>query len=90
MKEVPCGMKMANQVMFVIVNWMELLVFGILYWHIRNIKNELNSKSEIHTVIACWIIFSLVYFSLNLTYQNLINTIHSDPSLDINTYRHKY
>lgn len=44
---VPCGMKLTNEIMFVVLNWAEIIGFAFLFWIIRNIKNELNVKREV-------------------------------------------
>ena len=40
-------MQTANALIFVFLNWMEIAGFAIVFWLVRNIKNELNVKSEV-------------------------------------------
>jgi hypothetical protein len=42
-----CPMKFTNQIMFVILNWLEIAGLSFLFWKIRNIQNELNIKKEV-------------------------------------------
>ena len=46
-EDMSCGSKFTNQIMFIIINWAEIIGLAILYWFIRNIKNELNIKREV-------------------------------------------
>lgn len=61
---IPCGMKLTNSIMFVVLNWAEVAGFALLFWLIRGIKNELNVKREVQVVLLCWGLFSVIYFSL--------------------------
>jgi hypothetical protein len=47
MDSIPCGMKLTNALMFIILNWIEIIGFALLFWFIRKIKNELNVKREV-------------------------------------------
>jgi hypothetical protein len=68
---IPCSMKVANSILFIVINWAEIFGFCLLYWIIRNIKNELNIKAEVQTMLICWMFFSLIYFSTFLRLQSL-------------------
>lgn len=63
---VPCPLKLVNSLIFVILNWGEVVGFAALFWMIRNIKNELNVKREVQAVLVLWGIFSIIYFSFQL------------------------
>lgn len=63
---IPCSMKLTNAIIFVFLNWAEIVGLTVLYWIARNIKNELNVKSEVQTVIVLWGVFSIIYFSLQI------------------------
>jgi hypothetical protein len=62
-----CSMELANQLLFIIINWVEILGIAVAFWLIRNIKNELNVKLEVQTILIFWTFFSVVYFSLNIS-----------------------
>lgn len=47
LRTIPCGMKFTNSIMFIIINWAEIVGFALLFWFVRNIKNELNVKLEV-------------------------------------------
>ena len=47
LQTIPCGMKLTNSILFVIINWAEIVAFALLFWYVRNIKNELNVKLEV-------------------------------------------
>lgn len=47
MDTIPCGMQLTNALMFIILNWIEIIGFALLFWFIRKIKNELNVKREV-------------------------------------------
>ena len=57
-------MKVINEVMYVFLNWAEIIGFALLFWLVRNIKNELNVKREVQAVLLFWGFFSLIYFVL--------------------------
>jgi hypothetical protein len=59
-------LRLSNNISFIILNWLELLGFVIVYWLIRNIRNELNILREVQVIIISWGVSSMVYFSLNL------------------------
>ncbi len=40
-------MQEANSIIFVVLNWLEILGYALLFWKVRNIKNELNVKMEL-------------------------------------------
>lgn len=61
---VPCPLKLVNSLIFVILNWGEVVGFAGLFWMVRNIKNELNVKREVQVVLILWGVFSIIYFSL--------------------------
>ena len=77
-----CGMQEANSIIFVFLNWMEIIGFAFLFWMVRNIKNELNVKIELQTILIFWTFFSIIYFSLNVTLQD-INPDDSEKILEI-------
>lgn len=54
---------MTNQVAFVVVNWIEIVVI-IIYWlKLRKVKrDQLNIKSEYKKITLGWTIFSMLYF----------------------------
>lgn len=62
-------MQFANSIVFIIFNWVEIGGFAIAFWLIRNIKNELNIKVEVQTILICWTLFSTFYFSSNIYLQ---------------------
>ncbi len=65
----PCEMQIANSIIFVLFNWIEIGGFALAFWIIRNIKNELNIKLELQTILICWTTFSVFYFSANIYLQ---------------------
>jgi len=71
MDSIPCGMKLTNALMFIILNWIEIIGFALLFWLIRNIKNELNVKREIQIVLLFWSVFSIIYFSMQIASEKL-------------------
>ena len=71
-EEIPCGLKITNSIVFIILNWLEVFGFALLFWLVRNIKNELNVKSEVQSILIFWGIFSLIYFLLNLWLNRLV------------------
>ena len=77
MNEIPCGMKLTNSIMFVVLNWGEIVGFAMLFWSVRNIKNELNVKREVQAVLLSWGIFSVFYFILQI---NLEKTTKGDST----------
>ena len=64
-------MQEANSIIFVFLNWLEILGFALLFWMVRNIKNELNVKRELETILIFWTFFSILYFSMNVFLQNV-------------------
>ena len=62
----------ANLINFVFVNWALVVGYVLIYWKIRNIRNELNIKKEIAIIMVAWVIFSMIYFILNLILQNYL------------------
>lgn len=64
MDDIPCGMKLTNAIIYVTLNWVEIVGFAYLFWLVRNIKNELNVKREVQAVLLFWSVFSVIYFSL--------------------------
>lgn len=64
-----CLLKLVNSLIFVILNWGEVIGFAGLFWMVRNIKNELNVKREVQVVLILWGIFSVIYFSFQLALQ---------------------
>jgi hypothetical protein len=66
---IPCGMKLTNSIMFVVLNWAEIVGFAMLFWFVRNIKNELNVKREVQAVLLSWGIFSVLYFFLQINLE---------------------
>jgi len=71
MDSIPCGMKLTNALMFIILNWIEIIGFALLFWLIRKIKNELNVKREIQIVLLLWSVFSIIYFSMQIASEKL-------------------
>ncbi|CDW85713.1 UNKNOWN [Stylonychia lemnae] len=63
-----CAISVLNICTFIIVNWLQTLVLILLFYRLRNIKDELNIKQEIRIIIIIWISFSLAYF-ITLQYQ---------------------
>jgi hypothetical protein len=61
---IPCALKLTNSIIFVLLNWGEVIGFALLFWLVRNIKNELNVKTEVQAVLLFWTVFSIIYFSL--------------------------
>jgi hypothetical protein len=59
---IPCSLRLINVVMFITLNWAEIIGFAVLFWLVRNIKNELSVKSEVQAVLLLWSSFSVVYF----------------------------
>jgi hypothetical protein len=57
-------LKLTNSIIFVLLNWGEVIGFALLFWLVRNIKNELNVKTEVQAVLLFWTVFSIIYFSL--------------------------
>ena len=51
-----------NKYSFVILNWLELIILVFMIYKIRNVKDELNIKSELIWIMAFWILFSFGYF----------------------------
>ena len=68
-------MKLTNAILFVVLNWAEIIGFALLFWFVRNIKNELNVKREVQAVLLSWGIFSVIYFFLQV---NLNKTPEND------------
>jgi hypothetical protein len=54
--------------MFILVNWIEIIGFAVLFWLIRNIKNELNVKREIQLALIFFSLFSIIYFIVQLNF----------------------
>ena len=52
-----------NVSLFFLVNWMQTVTLIYLLYAIRNVKDELNLKTELIYVIIIWVIFSLSYFT---------------------------
>ena len=75
---IPCGMKLTNSIMFVVLNWSEVGGFALLFWLVRNIKNELNVKREVQVVLLCWGLFSVIYFSLQIKLQNSVDLVERE------------
>ena len=68
-------MKLTNAIIFVVLDWAEIVGFALLFWFVRNIKNELNVKREVQAVLLSWGIFSVIYFFLQV---NLNKTPEND------------
>ena len=49
--------------LFFLVNWLQTVILIYLLYAIRNVKDELNLKTELIYVIIIWVIFSLSYFT---------------------------
>ena len=64
-------MKFTNQIMFVVLNWLEIAGLSLLFWKIRNIPNELNIKKEVQSVLIFWSTFSVLYFIFQLIWSKL-------------------
>jgi hypothetical protein len=77
MTYIPCAMKITNALMFVTLNWAEIIGFAGLFWLVRDIKNELNVKREVQAVLLLWGLFSLIYFILQINLQRNINTLEN-------------
>ena len=57
-------MKLTNRLMFIVLNWGEILGLAIVFWLTRNIKDELSVKREVRSVLFFWGLFSIIYFVL--------------------------
>jgi hypothetical protein len=68
---VTCGMRLTNSLMFILLNWIEIIGFALLFWIIRKIKNELNVKREVQIVLIFWSVFSIIYFSMQIASEKL-------------------
>jgi len=66
LESIPCALKLTNSIIFVLLNWGEVIGFALLFWLVRNIKNELNVKTEVQAVLVLWTVFSIIYFSLQI------------------------
>jgi hypothetical protein len=66
-----CAMYIINNLSFILLSWSEIFGFGLLYWLIRDIRNELNMKREVQAILIFWTFFSLLYFILNLVNESL-------------------
>jgi len=54
---------------FVFFNWLELIGFITMLYHIRNIRDELSIKNELQVVFGAWFFTSIVYFSTTAVAQ---------------------
>ena len=61
-----------NISLFFFVNWIQTVILMYLLYAIRNVKDELNLKTELIYVIIIWVFFSLGYF-LTLVITNVNN-----------------
>ena len=77
-----CLLLHINIYVFIVVNWVFLSSLVLIYWKIRNIRNELNIKKEILFVMFAWGFFSLLYYSLNVLLRAFIHSDLSDPYQD--------
>lgn len=64
-------MYILNNMSFIFLSWAEIFGFAMLYWLIRDIRNELNMKREVQVVLITWTFFSMLYFILNLVNESL-------------------
>lgn len=79
-------MYIINNLSFILLSWGEIFGFGMLYWLIRDIRNELNMKREVQVILIFWTFFSLLYFILNLINESLyIKHYSSATSTDEDT-----
>jgi hypothetical protein len=53
----PCFIQIVNLCTFVTVNWVQTFILILLYYLIRNIKDELNIKLELKIIIILWAAF---------------------------------
>lgn len=58
-----CFVTDSNVSLFFVVNWLQTVILIYLLYAIRNVKDELNLKTELIYVIIIWVIFSLSYFT---------------------------
>ena len=70
MKPGDCLVTEFNISLFFFVNWIQTVILIYLLYAIRNVKDELNLKTELIYVIIIWVIFSLGYF-LTLVITNV-------------------
>lgn len=82
-QELPCSMKTINEFSFVIVNYLELLGFLIIWWLIRNIRNDLNIKMEVTVAIIFWALFSMIYFILSI----VLKLTDTNKTIDSKEYK---
>ena len=66
-----------NQIVFVVYNWIELIILIYMLYKIRNIKDELNIQSELTLIIIMWVFFSTVYFVTQQVQLSRLN-VHND------------
>eukprot|EP00347_Sterkiella_histriomuscorum_P018536 403345140 len=58
-----CVVKTINNCVFVLINWLQTLSLILLFFRLRNIKDELNIRIELRAILFVWILFSLLYFT---------------------------
>lgn len=61
--ETQCILQIVNVSVFIIVNWLQILILIIAYQRLNNIKDELNIKRELRLIIVMWVSFSILYFA---------------------------
>ena len=66
-----------NTYCFILFNWICLGALVFLYWKLRNIRNELNMKTEILFVMLAWGLFSVLFYLLNFILQEYLED-HDD------------
>jgi hypothetical protein len=56
-----CTLSFANDLVFTISNWFELLFLIIMTYAIKDIKDELNIRDELIVIAITWFFFTLLY-----------------------------
>ena len=76
-----------NQFVFLFVNWLELAYMYSVWRRLQNInQNQLNIKNELLLSTISWILFSLVYFSVNCSYLNSDPSTNRDYEIEVIRY----
>ena len=64
-----------NDISFVFINWLEVVYLFTVWNGLKRIEqDQLNIKNELKVTTNCWIAFSLLYFTINIMFNNLDNS----------------
>jgi hypothetical protein len=76
-EDVDCLVPHAQALVFVILNWFELVGFFWAYWILRNLKEMVNIRKEMFITMCAYVISSLIYFFIS-TYGTTNSLNHGE------------